>query len=109
MLQINTLKDKHVIWKTFPMNNITDTCPDKVCQMFSLSSGRDNHLVPRVSSLRSLKEKPSNLFQVKLRHIQRKKKKKGKFLITNFPLKLSDINFDRANDLSDMKRLIDLG
>ena len=90
MLQINTLQDKCVIWKTFPTSGVADTCPDRVCQMFSFSSGRGNHLVPRVNSLRSLNEKSSILFQPTLRQIQRKKRWIFDHY-SNFPLKLSDI------------------
>ena len=90
MLQINTFQDKYVIWKTFPMSGIADTCPDRVCQMFSFSSGRGNHLVPRVNSLRSLNEKSSILFQATLRQIQREKRWIFDHY-SNFPLKLSDI------------------
>ena len=90
MLQINTLQDKCVIWKTFPMSGIADTCPGRVCQMFSFSSGRGNHLVPRVNSVRSLNEKSSILFQPTLRQIQRKKRWIFDHY-SNFPLKLSDV------------------
>ena len=90
MLQINTLQDKCVIWKTFPMSGIADTRPGRVCQMFSFSSGRGNHLVPRVNSVRSLNEKSSILFQPTLRQIQRKKRWIFDHY-SNFPLKLSDV------------------
>ena len=72
------------------MSGIADTCPDRVCQMFLFSSGRGNHLVPRVNSLRSLNEKSSILFQATLRQIQRKKRRIFDHY-SNFPLKLSDI------------------
>lgn len=74
-LQINALRDKHVIWKTFSVNNITDTCPDKVCQMFSFSGGRENHLVPRANNLSSVKEKPSIYSNWNLGKLKKKKKK----------------------------------
>lgn len=73
------------------MNNITDTCPDKVCQMFSFSNKR---------------EKPSGTqskeSQVTKRETQyfipfetwANSKKKGKSLITRVIFYPSYLNFD---------------